>query len=47
MTKEVRVIVCPECGQINIELPGGAKCVCPVCQVGIDSSEDITIELIG
>jgi len=46
MKKEVSVIVCPECGQINVELPGGVRCVCPVCQVSIDTSDEITIELI-
>jgi hypothetical protein len=47
MKNEVTVAVCPECGQINVELPGSTGCICPVCDTGVDMSDEITIELIG
>ncbi len=43
ITENLKLVVCPECGQINI--CNEDVCVCPVCAHGNDVTDAIRIEL--
>jgi len=46
MKKEnILLIICPECGQVNVCGAEDPRYVCPACQRDIDILDEIKIEL--
>jgi len=43
----LNMIVCPECGQINLVDDRRRKHICPVCACMVGISESISVELSG
>ncbi len=45
--REFYMVVCPECGQVNVVTIGTVFCVCPVCTTNYSIDTELRVELTG
>lgn len=41
------MVVCPECGQVNVVTSGTVFCICPVCATNYGIENELRVELTG